>query len=109
MTEDATDWLAFQVATTYGLDKEPIGVRLQWVEDNKDLITLVATNPLDNIHEWEAAEEPWQFLAACEEYYHCCINLDRNYTSLPVATDATCSGMQNPCRTCQGCKYRPIC
>ena len=94
MTEDATDWLAFQVSTTYGLDKEPIDVRLKWVEDNKNLITLVATNPLDNIHEWEAAEEPWQFLAACEEFYNCCIVFNRNYTSLPVATDATCSGMQ---------------
>ena len=94
MTDDATDWLAFQVATTYGLDKEPIGVRLQWVEDNTELITLIATNPLDNIHEWEAAEEPWQFLAACEEYFNCCISFNRDYTSLPVATDATCSGMQ---------------
>ena len=33
-------------------------------------------------------------LAACDEYYHCVIKCDRNYTSLPVATDATCSGLQ---------------
>ena len=44
--------------------------------------------------DWEVADEPWQFLAACEEYHHCVVVCDRNYTSLPVATDATCSGMQ---------------
>ena len=33
-------------------------------------------------------------LAACDEYYHCCIKRDRDYTALPVAIDATCSGLQ---------------
>jgi DNA-directed RNA polymerase len=33
-------------------------------------------------------------LAACDEYYHCCIKRDRDYTALPVAVDATCSGLQ---------------
>ena len=94
MTPYAEDWLAFQVATTYGLDKAPIHERLSWTMENDDLITAVATDPIDNIGLWETAEEPWQFLAACDEYYHCVINCDRNYTSLPVATDATCSGLQ---------------
>ena len=34
------------------------------------------------------------FLAACDEYYHCVIECDRSHTSLPVAVDATCSGLQ---------------
>ena len=54
----------------------------------------MAEDPIDNIGDWEGAEEPWQFLAACDEYYHCCIMRDRNTTGLPVATDATCSGLQ---------------
>ena len=94
MTPYAEDWLAFQVATTYGLDKAPIHERMEWVKENMNIITAVATDPIDNIGLWESAEEPWQFLAACDEYYHCVINCDRNYTSLPVATDATCSGLQ---------------
>jgi DNA-directed RNA polymerase len=57
-------------------------------------ITRVALDPIDNIGDWESAEEPWQFLAACDEYYHCCIRCDRHTTGLPVATDATCSGLQ---------------
>jgi len=94
MTPDAEDWLAFQVATTYGLDKAPMHERMQWVQENDAVISAVAQDPISTISMWEAAEEPWQFLAACDEYYHCVIKCDRDYTSLPVATDATCSGLQ---------------
>jgi len=94
MTPDAEDWLAFQVATTYGLDKAPMHERMQWVQENDAVISAVAQDPISTISMWEAAEEPWQFLAACDEYYHCVIKCDRNFTSLPVATDATCSGLQ---------------
>ena len=92
--EYACDWLAFQVATTYGLDKAPMAERLAWTLENHQLITIIATDPLGNLHEWEGVDEPWQFLAACEEYYHCVIACDRSHTSLMVATDATCSGLQ---------------
>ena len=96
ITEDGMKWLAFQVATTYGLDKATMEERLAWVSEptNIELIKRVATNPIDNIGDWETADEPFQFLAACEEYYHCCVVLDRPTTGLPVATDATCSGLQ---------------
>jgi len=33
-------------------------------------------------------------LPLVHEYYHTCILCDRNYTNLPVAIDATCSGLQ---------------
>jgi DNA-directed RNA polymerase len=58
------------------------------------LITKVATDPLGNLPEWEVVEESWQFLAACEEYYYCVVEGSRQFTSLMVATDATCSGLQ---------------
>lgn len=94
MTPDAEEWLAFQVATTYGLDKAPIHERMQWVAENDEVISAVALDPIGNIHLWEAADEPFQFLASCEEYHHCVITRDRNFTSLPIAVDATCSGLQ---------------
>jgi len=94
VTHDSHKWLAFQVATTYGLDKETWDNRQQWVKDNIHLITRVATDPIDNIGDWEGVEEPWQFLAACDEYYNCVITKNRNTTSLMIATDATCSGLQ---------------
>ena len=94
VTPESYKWLAFQVATTYGLDKHTWDERQQWVKDNIVTITRVAKDPIDNLGDWEGAEEPWQFLAACEEYYHCVILKDRLTTGLCVATDATCSGLQ---------------
>jgi len=93
MGEDAEKWLAFQVATTYGLDKETWDDRQAWVLENSWLINRVARFPMD-IHNWEEADEPWQFLAACEEYYAVVTKRLRQHTRLPVATDATCSGLQ---------------
>ena len=94
ITESGKKWLAFQVATTYGLDKETMADRLLWTTQNTSLITRVATDPIDNIGDWEGADEPWQFLAACEEYYAVVITEERKTTGLFVATDATCSGLQ---------------
>jgi len=94
MSSDAAEWLSFQCATTYGLEKATMAERLQWTNDNLFTIERVALDPIDNIGDWEAAEEPWQFLAACDEYYHCVIKKDKLCTGLCVATDATCSGLQ---------------
>ena len=94
ITSESIEWLAFQCATTYGLDKATMTERLSWTNANTHLITKVAIDPIDNIGEWEVAEEPWQFLAACDEYYHCVILKDKDTTGLCVATDATCSGLQ---------------
>jgi len=94
ITDKGCEWLAFQCATTYGLDKATMEERLEWVSNNIPLITRVAKDPIDNLGDWEAADEPWQFLASCEEYYSVVIEKSRLTTSLPVATDATCSGLQ---------------
>jgi DNA-directed RNA polymerase len=94
MTPEAEDWLAFQVATTFGLDKAPMMERLEWARNNHELFTLISQDPIGNLHLWENVEEPWQFLAAAEEYYHCVVVADRQFTRLMVATDATCSGLQ---------------
>ena len=94
VTPESEDWLAFQVATTFGLDKAPMAERLEWARNNHELFTLISQNPIGNLHLWENVEEPWQFLAAAEEYYHCVVVADRQFTRLMVATDATCSGLQ---------------
>jgi len=96
MTDEAEAWLAFQVATCYGngLDKATMQERQDWVLQNQDLISRVANAPLVEVGEWEVADEPWQFIAACEEYNACVIDCTRSWTNLPVAIDATCSGLQ---------------
>ena len=94
MTSKAREWLAFQCATTYGLDKSTWDERQDWVNSNIPLITRVAEDPIGNLGDWEAADEPWQFLASCEEYHAVITKRTRNTTGLCVATDATCSGLQ---------------
>lgn len=94
MTPEAEQWLSFQCATTYGLSKASMPERMTWTLENRDLIKRIAEDPIGNLSEWEEADEPWTFLSACDEYYHCVIKCDRNYTNLPVAVDATCSGLQ---------------
>ena len=94
VTPDAEGWLAFQCATTAGLDKATMRERLDWTHNNISRITRVATDPIRNLSDWADADEPWTFLAACDEYYHCVVECDRSHTSLPVAVDATCSGLQ---------------
>ncbi len=94
MTPEAEDWLAFQVATTYGKDKDTIQDRIEWTKSNHSLITSIATDPLGYLHEWEVADEPWTMwdclCGPCRSIIEC----DRSHTNLPVAVDATCSGLQ---------------
>lgn len=89
------DWLAFQVATSYGLDKATMQERIQWVLDHEAMITAIAEDPCRTLSLWEGAEEPWQFMAACCEYHACCIECTKQTSGLPVGIDATCSGLQH--------------
>jgi DNA-directed RNA polymerase len=94
MDESAENWIRFQVATTYGLDKATMSERLSWTYEHEDLITRIAEDPIGCLPEWEVAEEPWQFVSAVDEMYHCLIKRDKVSTGLPIAIDATCSGLQ---------------
>lgn len=93
MTPRAEYHLALHVANQFGIS-DSHQAKLDWVNRKVDLITQVALNPLDCLEVLETADEPWQFLAACDEYYHCVIAHDRKTTSLPVSMDATASGLQ---------------
>ena len=88
-------WLAFHVATTYGLDKAPMNERIDWVNKNHDFLSLVANDPEGTISEWSSAEEPWCFIAAAIEYYQCVIKGTKKTSGLPCSVDATCSGLQH--------------
>ena len=95
ITKKGMDWIKFQLATTYGLDKATMQERLEWIEngENRELVHRVWSDPIGNIADWENADEPWMFLAACVEWYELYYE-HRDHTHLPVAVDATCSGLQ---------------
>lgn len=88
-------WLAFQVATTWGLDKAPMDERQSWSSSNHEFITRVATDPEGTISEWSEAEEPWCFIASAIEYYQCVITKEKQTSGIPISVDATCSGLQH--------------
>ena len=95
ITPKGMEWIKFQLATTYGLDKATMQERLEWIDkaENMDLVHRVWSDPIGNIADWENADEPWCFLAACVEWYELHYE-HRNHTHLPIAVDATCSGLQ---------------
>ncbi len=95
ITPKGMEWIKFQLATTYGLSKSTMEERIAWVDDyeNKALVERVWRDPIGNIADWENADEPWLFLAACNEWYELYYQ-HRFHTHLPVAVDATCSGLQ---------------
>ena len=95
ITKKGMEWIKFQLATTYGLDKATMQERLEWVEkaENRELVHRVWSDPIGNIADWENADEPWLFLAACVEWYE--LHYEHKFhTHLPIAVDATCSGLQ---------------
>ena len=69
--------------------------RIAWIDDyeNRALVERVWRDPIGNIADWENADEPWLFLAACNEWYELHYE-HRFHTHLPIAVDATCSGLQ---------------
>ncbi len=95
---DSTErWLTIHLANTAGHDKLPLDERVQWVKDHESLIARIAQDPLGNLAELEGFDDSWCGAAACDEYYHVVMLKDRTETSLPIATDATCSGLQHLC------------
>ena len=88
-------WLAFAVATTQGQDKASMEDRIKWTTNNLSLISAIASDPVGNISLWSEVSEPWSFLAACIEYYECCITKTRDTSGLPIGIDATQSGIQH--------------
>lgn len=95
-------WLSIHLANTFGKDKLTFDGRVEWVNDHLEIIKSVAAEPLKWIQIWAndstadafMPDKPWQFLAACEEYVALFVDKSRTTTSLLVATDCTCSGIQ---------------
>ena len=95
ITKKGMEWIKFQLATTHSLSKGTMEERIAWIDDyeNRALVERVWRDPIGNIADWENADEPWLFLAACNEWYELHYE-HRFHTHLPIAVDATCSGLQ---------------
>lgn len=101
--DDDTKWLAIHGANLAGRDKLTFVERIQWVDDNKDNILASASDPLGCVWWSEIAKNdyPMEFLAFCMEWQKLLAYREQHGTaagflsSLPVAFDGTCSGLQH--------------
>lgn len=91
---DGAEWLAIHVANTWGKDKESFDDRLKWVYGNTSLIRSVAEDPIAH-RAWTRADAPFPFLAACVEFAGYLEHGRSFVSSLPIALDGSCSGIQH--------------
>lgn len=89
-------WLKVQVANSFGFDKPRFDKRAAWVDQNLDALRVVMKDNVDS-EMMQKADAPWCFYVAVRELFHA---LDSGapesfMSNLPVAMDATCSGMQH--------------
>jgi DNA-directed RNA polymerase len=94
---DGLYWLMIRAANTYGQDKLALDARVQWVQDNLEAILDSARNPLDGERFWADADEPWGFLATCNEL-NMALEADDPWffvSHLPIPLDGSCNGLQH--------------
>ena len=88
-------WVAIHVANCAGHDKATMSERLEWTRSNTELITAIATDPIENMSLWANTGDPFCFLQSCFEYYECCIAKTKLTSNLMCGVDATASGIQH--------------
>ena len=91
MNDKGSKWLHIHLANCFGLDKVSYDARIKWTEENKRMILAVGKDPKANM-DWTQADDPWLFLAACNEFFLMHTTRDF-YTSLPIGIDATNQGL----------------
>lgn len=92
--QEAADWLAIHGSNSWGYDKETMEARVQWVQDHEAEILACAADPFNNKF-WSDADKPFQFLAFCFEWQEFKEHGFGYLSSLPIAMDGSCNGLQN--------------
>jgi len=91
-------WLKIHIANVFGQDKKSFAERIQWVDDNHDMLLDSGLYPLEGQRFWQDADggdNPWQALAACIEYAGYIENGSEHISHIPIALDGSCSGLQH--------------
>ena len=94
-SDEALTWLKVHTANSYGKDKASWQDRIKWTEDNQALIERVVANPIRHVEDWIHTDEPWLFLAACEQM--CKVYKDglNAVVDIAIPMDGTCNGAQH--------------
>jgi DNA-directed RNA polymerase len=93
LTEEGRYWQKIHLANVFDQDKETLDDRIQWVEDNWDMILRIAKDPYEN-REWidnaKKKNKSFQRLASVFD-----ITRNDNLTFVPVQVDGKCNGNQH--------------
>ncbi len=88
--EQAAEWILKAGAIHWGI-KGSWAERLQFGRDNFERMLAAAEEPLDRVHLWRDAKEPWQFLACCRALQQW-VEDPNQPIHQPVRLDQTSSG-----------------
>ena len=94
-TEEAAGEFLIHGANCFGFDKASMQARVDWVNENHDRILSVAASPIDDLWWAKEADDPWCFLAWCNEYASYVEHGYDHVSYLPIAKDGSCSGLQH--------------
>lgn len=88
--ETALRWMIIAIANAAGQDKLAFEDRIKWFKSHYELLADSVRDPLDGERFWcgPDVDAPWQLLSLMKDY-------QRNVSQVPVALDATCSGIQH--------------
>jgi len=92
--DDQLFWFLVHGANCYGYDKELYADRVDKIRAKTEEIQAIARDPIRNQHCWKDADEPYLYLAWCFEYSSYLDSPDTFVSHIPIALDATCSGIQ---------------
>jgi len=96
ITDAAESFLAIHIANEFGEDKLSLSGRVEWVYENEDRIIEAANDPFGpNKDFWLSSDSPWGFLRGCLEWAGYCADPEGFLSTLPVAFDGSCSGLQH--------------
>jgi DNA-directed RNA polymerase len=94
-TNEAACELAIHGANTFGYDKASMQERVDWVVENQDRILQAGSDPMADLWWAKEADDPWSFLAFCEEWVGYNTNGYDHISFIPIAKDGACNGLQH--------------
>lgn len=94
LNSDGLYWVKAAIGAAYNGSRISHNERVEWTENNQNLIKTIAEDPISLISQWEQAKEPWQFLQLCFEWNEVVIKGAEKFWKVPVGCDSTASGLQ---------------
>ena len=94
-SEEAAGEFLIHGANCFGFDKASMQERVDWVVEHHNDILACANSPIENLWWAKQADDPWCFLAWCNEYKGYVENGLNHVSYIPIQKDGSCSGLQH--------------